>query len=51
MMNIESLKRDEDALIDLFNGHTNVVIEYLFILVTNCICFIYHLILAVLLWQ
>jgi hypothetical protein len=39
MKNIERLKRDGDALVELFNGHTNIVIDYLFILLTNCVCF------------
>jgi len=38
-MNIERLKRDGDALVDLFNGQTKVVIDYLFILLINCVCF------------
>ena len=39
MMNTERLKSDGDALVDLFNGHTNIVIDYLFILLTNFFCF------------
>jgi len=29
---------DGDAIVNLFNGRTNVVIDYLFILLTNCVC-------------
>lgn len=38
MINVERLKRNGDALVDLFNGHT-VLMDYLFILIANCICF------------
>lgn len=52
MMTIEQLNQDGDALVVLFNRHTNVVIDYLFILLKKLRLFLFIIwFLSVLLWQ